>query len=155
MSRVSHALPAGLHQAAWSQGAGRRMLDELRELTRRKDPSEGSPVTSDEFFAEFARHFSHVRGTMALLRETWRDNESTLATGAQLNDEQETMSRCRMRTVAGVTSFLGAHAQPAWTVTSSPNSPVTRARSPRRYLRTGDLVEVAVDGIGTVSTPIT
>ncbi|MFH9981993.1 acyl-CoA dehydrogenase [Streptomyces sp. NPDC017179] len=93
MSRVSPALLAGLHQAAWSQGVGRRMLDELRELTRRKDPSEGSPVTSDEFFAEFARHFSHVRGTMALLRETWRDNESTLATGAQLNDEQETMSR--------------------------------------------------------------
>ncbi|MFJ2734927.1 MULTISPECIES: fumarylacetoacetate hydrolase family protein [unclassified Streptomyces] len=30
-----------------------------------------------------------------------------------------------------------------------------RARSPRRYLRPGDLVEVTVDGIGTVSTPIT
>lgn len=89
----SPALLAGLHQAAWSQGVGRRMLDELGELTRRKDPAEGSPVTSDEFFGEFARHFSHVRGTMALLRDTLRDNESTLATGSQLNDEQETMSR--------------------------------------------------------------
>ncbi|MCX4787352.1 MULTISPECIES: acyl-CoA dehydrogenase family protein [unclassified Streptomyces] len=90
---LSPALLAGLHQAAWSQGVGRRMLDELRELTRRKDPAEGSLVTSDEFFGEFARHFSHVRGTMALLRDTLRDNESTLAAGAQLNDEQETMSR--------------------------------------------------------------
>ncbi|MEV5868214.1 acyl-CoA dehydrogenase family protein [Streptomyces tendae] len=89
----SPALMAGLHQAAWSQGVGRRMLDELRELTRRKDPAEGSPVTSDEFFAEFARHYSHVRGTQALLRDTWRDNEAALAAGAQLNDEQETMSR--------------------------------------------------------------
>lgn len=90
---LSPALLAGLHQAAWSQGVGRRMLDELRELTQRKDPAAGSPVTSDEFFAEYARHFSHVRGTMALLRETWRDNESTLAAEAQLDDEQETMSR--------------------------------------------------------------
>lgn len=90
---LSPALLAGLHQAAWSQGVGRRMLDELRELTQRKDPAAGSPVTSDEFFAEYARHFSHVRGTMALLRETWHDNESTLAAQAQLDDEQETMSR--------------------------------------------------------------
>ncbi|HEY9330321.1 MAG TPA: acyl-CoA dehydrogenase family protein [Streptomyces sp.] len=90
---LSPALSAGLHQAAWSQGVGRRMLDELRELTRRRDPAEESLVTSGEFFGEFARHFSHVRGTMALLCETWRDNESTLAAGQQLSDEQETMSR--------------------------------------------------------------
>lgn len=45
---LSPALLAGLHQAAWSQGVGRRMLDELRELTQRKDPAAGprSPVTS-------------------------------------------------------------------------------------------------------------
>ncbi|MFC9952248.1 acyl-CoA dehydrogenase family protein [Streptomyces prasinus] len=90
---LSPALLAGLHQAAWSQGVGRRMLDELRELTRHKDPAAGSPVTSDEFFAEYARHFSHVRGTMALLRETWRDNESALDARSPLDDEQETMAR--------------------------------------------------------------
>ncbi|MFF8694356.1 acyl-CoA dehydrogenase family protein [Streptomyces sp. NPDC015144] len=92
-NRLSPAHCAGLHQAAWSQGVGRRMLDELRELTLRKDPAQESPVTSDEFFGEFARHFSHVRGTMALLRETWRENELTLSTGTRLSDEQETMSR--------------------------------------------------------------
>jgi alkylation response protein AidB-like acyl-CoA dehydrogenase len=91
--RLSPALLAGLHQAAWSQGVGRRMLDELRELTRRKDPAGGAPVTSDEFFGEFARHYSHVRGTMALLRETWGENEARLAQGAALGDEQETMTR--------------------------------------------------------------
>ncbi|MGW4044466.1 fumarylacetoacetate hydrolase family protein [Streptomyces sp. NPDC004721] len=32
---------------------------------------------------------------------------------------------------------------------------VGRARTPQRYLRPGDLVEVTIDGIGTVSTPIT
>ena len=92
VNRLSPALLAGLNQSAWSQGVGRRMLDELRELTQLKCDSD-SPVTSDEFFAEFARHYSHVRGTMALLRETWRDNEETLLAGAELDDEQETMSR--------------------------------------------------------------
>lgn len=98
--RLSPALLAGLNQAAWSQGVGRRMLDELRLLTQRRGhsvavPGNGSdsPVTSDEFFAEFARHYSHVRGTMALLRETWSDNESALLAGGNLSDEQETMTR--------------------------------------------------------------
>ncbi|WP_053912789.1 acyl-CoA dehydrogenase family protein [Streptomyces sp. SCSIO 75703] len=93
MHGLSPALMAGLQQAAWSQGVGRRMLDELRDLTRHKDPAVGSPVTSDEFFAEYARHYSHVRGTLALLRETWQDNEAALAAGLPLTDEQETMSR--------------------------------------------------------------
>ncbi|MDF3306421.1 acyl-CoA dehydrogenase family protein [Rhodococcus sp. T2V] len=93
VNRLSPALLAGLQQGAWSQGVARRMLDELRVLTQHKSPSVGAPVTSDEFFAEFARHYSHVRGTMALLRETWRENETTLAAGDDLSDEQETMSR--------------------------------------------------------------
>lgn len=93
VNRLSPALVAGLGQAAWAQGVARRMLDELRALTQRKDPAEGAPVTSGEFFAEYARHFSHTKGTMALLRETWRNNEATLAAGEELSDEQETMSR--------------------------------------------------------------
>lgn len=93
VNRLSPALLAGLHQAAWSQGIARRMLDELRALTQRKHSSEGAPVTSDEFFAEFARHFSHERGTMALLRETWSGNEAALRNGVPLSNEQETMSR--------------------------------------------------------------
>ncbi len=38
-------------------------------------------------------------------------------------------------------------------VTGTPGG-VGRVRTPQRYLRPGDLVEVSVDGIGTVSTPI-
>ncbi|MBD0862304.1 acyl-CoA dehydrogenase family protein [Gordonia sp. zg691] len=96
VNRLSPALMAGLFQASWSQGVGRRMLDELRDLTRRRSDSadfHDSPVTSDEFFAEYARHYSHVRGTMALLRETWQDHEDTLLRGADLTTEQETMTR--------------------------------------------------------------
>ena len=117
VNRLGPALLAGLNQSAWSQGVGRRMLDELRELTQRKCDSPDSPVTSDEFFAEFARRNSHVRGTMALLRETWRDNEETLLAGAELDNEQETMSRLSSslatRTALEISQlvhrFAGAH----------------------------------------------
>lgn len=93
INRLSPALIAGLLQGVWSQGVGRRMLDELRVLTRRKVISGGTPVTSDEFFAEFARHYSHVRGTMALLREIWTENERVLHAHGRLDNEQETMTR--------------------------------------------------------------
>ncbi|NLU83112.1 acyl-CoA dehydrogenase [Rhodococcus sp. HNM0569] len=87
------ALVAGLNQAAWSQGVGRRLLDELKLRAQSRPACSDSLVTSDEFFAEFARHYSHVRGTMALLRETWTGNEETLRVEGGLTDEQETMSR--------------------------------------------------------------
>lgn len=93
VNRLSPALLAGLNQAAWSQGVGRRMLDELRLLAQRRNHAPGSAITSAEFFAEFARHYSHVRGTMALLTETWRDNETTLTVEGCLGDAQETMTR--------------------------------------------------------------
>ncbi|MFW0794822.1 acyl-CoA dehydrogenase family protein [Gordonia sp. CPCC 205515] len=92
-NRLSPALLAGLGQASWSQGVGRRMLDELRELAQRKSDSPDSPVTTAEFFSEFARHYSHVRGTMALLRETSSEHEAALMSGAALSTDQETMTR--------------------------------------------------------------
>ncbi|MFF2652997.1 acyl-CoA dehydrogenase family protein [Streptomyces sp. NPDC058045] len=93
VNRLSPALLSGLNQAAWSQGVGRRLLDELRLLARHRAGGPERPLTSDEFFAEFARHYSHIRGTMALLRETWGDCETTLELRARLSDEQETMTR--------------------------------------------------------------
>lgn len=93
INRLSPALLAGLGQASWSQGVGRRMLDELTDLARRKSGSPESPVTTDEFFSEYARHYSHVRGTMALLRETWTEHEKALMSGEVLSTEQETMTR--------------------------------------------------------------
>lgn len=92
-SSLSPALMAALHQSAWSQGVGRRMLDELCDLAQSKDPEQGAPVTTDEFYAEFARHYSHVRGTMALLRQTWGDIEAAQVPGSELGDDLETMAR--------------------------------------------------------------
>ncbi|MDO5696623.1 MAG: acyl-CoA dehydrogenase family protein [Dermatophilus congolensis] len=116
LNRLSPALMAGLNQAAWSQGVGRRMLDELRSLTQKRAATD-APVTSDEFFAEFARHYSHVRGTMALLREIWNSNQDTLVAGEELDNVQETMTRLSSalatRTALEISQlvhrFAGAH----------------------------------------------
>jgi len=116
-SRLGPALVSGLNQGAWSQGVGRRLLDELRSLAMQRLDSGDDYLVSDEFYAEFARHFSHVRGTMALLRDTWCSNESTLRANVRLSDEQETMSRLAAslstRTVLEISQlvhrFAGAH----------------------------------------------
>lgn len=111
------ALVSGLNQGAWAQGVGRRLLDELRKLALLRLDSGDDYLVSEEFYAEFARHHSHVRGTMALLRETWRGNEATLRADGRLNDEQETMTRLAAslstRTVLEISQlvhrFAGAH----------------------------------------------
>jgi alkylation response protein AidB-like acyl-CoA dehydrogenase len=116
-SRLGPALLSGLHQGAWSQGVGRRLLDELRAVAVLRLDSGDDYLVSDEFYAEFARHYSHVKGTMALLRDTWRSNEETLRAGSPLSDEQETMSRLAAslstRTVLEISQlvhrFAGAH----------------------------------------------
>ncbi|MFC0582916.1 acyl-CoA dehydrogenase family protein [Micrococcoides hystricis] len=96
--KLSPTLVDSLKQAAWSQGVGRRMLDELKQLAsaaaNREHYSRGdSAVSSDEFFYEFARHYSHVRGTLALLTETWSGYEQTLKADEEPTQQQETMAR--------------------------------------------------------------
>lgn len=116
-SLLGPALISGLNQGAWSQGVCRRMLDELRDLARRRLGTGDEDLVSDEFYAEFARHYSHVKGTMALLRTTWQSNEDALRCGESLSDEQETMSRLAAslstRTLLEISQllhrFAGAH----------------------------------------------
>lgn len=114
---LAPALTSGLNQGAWAQGVGRRMLDELRELSLERLEAGEDELVSDEFYAEYARHYSHVQGTMALLRTTWQNNEDTLRRGEALSNEQETMTRLAAslstRTVLEIAQlvhrFAGAH----------------------------------------------
>jgi len=116
-SKLGPALVSGLNQGAWAQGVGRRMIDELRDLARERLDAGDEELVSDEFYAEFARHYSHVKGTMELLRSTWRSNEETLLSDSPLSDEQETMTRLASslstRTVLEISQlmhrFAGAH----------------------------------------------
>lgn len=114
---LAPALTSGLNQGAWAQGVGRRMLDELRDLALERLAAGEDELVSNEFYAEFGRHYSHVQGTMALLRTTWENNERTLRNNERLSNEQETMTRLAAslstRTVLEIAQlvhrFAGAH----------------------------------------------
>lgn len=83
---------AGMNQTGWALGVGRRLLDELRELSKKRANTPGALVTSDDNYGEFARHEARFRAARAFLREVWTDNERTLADGRELNQEQQTLS---------------------------------------------------------------
>lgn len=91
--RLSPSALATLNQGAWSQGVGRRILDELKQLTQENRGHSERDVTSAEFYAEFARHYSHVRGTGALLREIWGEVNDNLEAGTKPEVELQTMMR--------------------------------------------------------------
>lgn len=91
--RLSPSSLATLNQGAWSQGVGQRILDELKRLTQENRGHSDRDVTSAEFFAEFARHYSHVRGTGALLREIWGEVDDALQAGEDPDVELQTMLR--------------------------------------------------------------
>lgn len=93
LMRLSPSALATLNQGAWSQGVGQRILDELKELTQENRRNADRDVTSAEFYAEFARHYSHVRGTGALLREIWGEVDEKLKAGEEPGVELETMIR--------------------------------------------------------------
>lgn len=91
--RLSPPALATLNQGAWSQGVGMRILDELKHLTQSNRGQRDRDVTSAEFYAEFARHYSHVRGTGALLREIWGEVNEVLINGGMPDLELQTMFR--------------------------------------------------------------
>ena len=82
-----------LNQSAWGQGVGQRILDELKKLTQDNLDHSERDVTSSEFFAEFARHTSHVRSTDAFLREIWGQVDADLRKGVELSLDTQTMLR--------------------------------------------------------------
>lgn len=91
--RLSPSALATLNQGAWSQGVGERILDELKQLTQENRGHSERDVTSAEFYAEFARHYSHVRGTGALLREIWGEVNDNLEGRTKPDVELQTMMR--------------------------------------------------------------
>lgn len=117
LNRLSPTTLATLNQGAWSQGVGMRILDELKRLTQESRLARNEDVTSAEFYAEFARHYSHVRGTGAFLREIWGEVDEVLEQGHIPDVELQTMVRLAAslstRTVLEISNlahrFAGGH----------------------------------------------
>ncbi len=91
--RIGVVNTAGINHTGWALGVGRRMLDELRELARKKSGAPNAAVDTHQFYAEYAQAEAQVRSACAWAMDVWADNETTLDSGDPLSTEQETLSR--------------------------------------------------------------
>src|SRR5271156_5076486 len=93
--------PAGLGicHAGWALGVGRRMLDDLRELTKAKVGRAGQNAANDSFQQAYGLAEAKLRAARAFVFEIWTDIEETLDRGEQLSTRQETLNRLALYNV--------------------------------------------------------
>lgn len=84
---------SGICHTGWALGVARRVLDEMKDLARKKSGAPGATVDTGQFHAAFAQAEAKLRSARALVMETWADNEATLDAGELLSTEQETLTR--------------------------------------------------------------
>lgn len=79
--------------AAWANGVGRRLLDELKKNVAAKAGRSGSQAQSTAFLDQYQVAEARQRSATALFYRTWEDVEATLYAGGALSKEQETLIR--------------------------------------------------------------
>jgi alkylation response protein AidB-like acyl-CoA dehydrogenase len=84
---------AEICHAGWAMGVGRRMLDELAALAQSKTGRAGSSADSDAFHQRLAEAEAKFRAARALVFETWRDIEQSIADELAITVRQDTMMR--------------------------------------------------------------
>lgn len=84
---------ATICHSGWAMGVGRRMLDELASLAREKTGRAGALVDSSAFHDGYGKAEATLRAAHALVIESWRDAEATLAKGEHLSVRQHTLVR--------------------------------------------------------------
>jgi indole-3-acetate monooxygenase len=90
---------AELCHSGWALGVGRRLLDELATLTRDKAGRPGAQAENVSFHEGYAKVEGTFRAARALINETWRDVEATLADGEHPSVRQHTMIRLSLTNV--------------------------------------------------------
>jgi len=90
---------AGICHAGWALGVGRRMLDDLRELTKAKIGRAGQNAANDSFQQAYGLAEAKLRAARAFVFEIWTDIEETLDRGEQLSTRQETLNRLALYNV--------------------------------------------------------
>ncbi|MBB4934527.1 alkylation response protein AidB-like acyl-CoA dehydrogenase [Lipingzhangella halophila] len=106
--RMGLANMSGICHTGWALGVGRRMLDEMRELVRKKTGAPNASVDTDQFHAEYADAESKLRSARAWAMEVWADNEATLDRGELLSTEQETLTRLMLNNTTWSVQAAGA-----------------------------------------------
>ena len=83
----------------WALGVGRRMLDDLRELTKGKIGRAAQNAANSDFQQGYGLAEAKLRAARALVFETWTDIEETLDRGEHLSTRQETLNRLALYNV--------------------------------------------------------
>ncbi|MGH9134449.1 MAG: acyl-CoA dehydrogenase, partial [Ilumatobacteraceae bacterium] len=84
---------ATICHSGWALGVGRRMLDELAGLAREKTGRAGAQVDSSAFHEGYGKAEATFRAARALVFESWRDVETSIAAGEALTVRQHTLIR--------------------------------------------------------------
>ena len=95
--------------SGFALGIGRRALDELAALMRRKNPRRGAlpPVAETEHFQEnYGTAEAQYRAARAFVYEIWGEIRDTLAAGGSLTTRQMTLSRLALNHVTTATAEI-------------------------------------------------
>lgn len=84
---------AEICHSGWAIGVGRRLLDELAELSRSKVGRPGAQVDNDAFVTGVAQIEAKYRAARALVYEAWTDATTAIELGQPLSLRQATLVR--------------------------------------------------------------
>ncbi|WP_028921343.1 acyl-CoA dehydrogenase family protein [Pseudonocardia acaciae] len=84
---------AMIGHSGWALGVGRRILDELAAMARRKAGRPGQLAGSEHFQIGFAQAEAGFRAAAAFAREAWGGAWDTLAAGGSLSVRERTLLR--------------------------------------------------------------
>jgi alkylation response protein AidB-like acyl-CoA dehydrogenase len=83
----------------WALGVGRRLLDDLAQMTAFKAGRVGQQAHSDAFESGFALAEAKLRAARALILEAWGDVWASLERDGQINTRQQTLIRLALHNV--------------------------------------------------------
>ena len=90
---------AGICHSGWALGVARRMLDDLRELTKTKLGRAAQNAANDSFQQAYGLAEAKLRAARAFVFEAWTDIEHTLDRDEPLSTRQETLNRLALYNV--------------------------------------------------------
>jgi alkylation response protein AidB-like acyl-CoA dehydrogenase len=90
---------AEICHSGWAIGVGRRILDELVDLTQSKVGRPGAQAGSAAFHEGFAKAEATYRAARAFVNETWASATATLDRGDHLSVEQHTLIRLALTNI--------------------------------------------------------
>lgn len=117
---------AGICHAGWALGVARRMLDELRQLTKAKLGRAAQNAANDSFQQAYGLAEAKLRAARAFVFETWTDIEHTLDRDEQLSVRQETLSRLALYNVTWTANDVSEFVYKAAGTTALRDGPIQR-----------------------------